>query len=1576
MASPCVYTYKGKDYTYDEFASLLHDGELANLSNSGVVKGDFLKSMPKELISAKEIVSETPIAPKENDEVELSPRIKGGLPRTMIFKDGEWQQKVGGQISPIGESAKQEAQTKFDETKTQGDITSNGSVRPTTEQIGEVAVTEKPTAEVTETEAVESAIDPRTSEGDTVKEYLADVIPIIKFNSEGDNEILTGDDAVSAENIIEEVIRSAISPKQAIAEANKKGFVFRNGAEKESFRQFVADRIEGRTNDNFANWRKDTNKKQAKVEPTRKETRIKATEAKIDEIANSLKGLESVFGIKIKADTNGDNIQGTSRDQLIDFIAKTAKEIAKTGIEIDEAIRSVIAELKKSYDVDIEVDEVKGFVKSKAEKQPVQEKIQPKGEPSKDARREKSSEEIASELGISHDEYLDLKELVANEPKSGRFNEYLSGDTIASVFGEKPTNDQQYEQLVLMNAIQHGNAVLDKAKEIFGQDYFAKTLQFLQDAKLPNFEKAVVYAAMENEIDTLVKADPTNPLLRETQRLIYTDSQANLRNSSKGINAGRLRRIHNAIKNGYDVEKLVSGIVTPAQEEAKEVLRNAVPSGENLNQVSESEENAESEGRKYTEEEFQEALKKAVQDFKSKSRNDLSKKGKDIADKIRRLKLNKDVARADLSLGAYDLAIETIAQLVEKGSTVAQAIKNVLSDPQFSQVDADKLRQDILGVIRTPKIRDVVKQALIDAGFSREITVTKDGVKQKKQILDWVKLTGRMNTVEALRKNVEPQLRAQGYTDSQIDEISSELEAEYLRLTESIAERAMAELERRNQITPTPSRKSDLERLVEYHSKGLFSEDAAKYERLINKIVGISQRDQAVLDKIEAEIEKIKNLRETKIDGRVADPKTLESQESQIAQSIRNIIAWANFANSPIKYKVAVILADIMGISRAAVLANLYNGLQNIYSGRRAVLLAKAKFKFKGYSTKALDSAFNELQNVVMRDVLTNRGLDFGDNVSPFSHHSMLVEKIKDRISKEKSPSKQRALIGALNTLEGRLLLNVMDSRFKSKIVNIDFVMNLVDVLMSERQGQKRMTKQEAVEFVSDALTGVNLENAKKLAEKFIDDVNAMEENTLPKNKDAITRLAFDIVRQNLTSGNYFTMEEINEIYQTSMISGGLNIGHEPNNMVSIQIQQWNNWMEKQIEDAIKNKDWDKATKYAYYGMVYKNFVNPYVGGGMSWALLEAEAGTPLGLYTGIKKMRSNKEIDLLTAQGKKDLKETLKNKRDAESKLFRGIWGTMISLSTYLAYQGLKALAVAGDDDEENARIYNQYLKDNPEQRKIFDKFAPEVLAAYLATEDERVSKYLLNKLGYKTDQNDNLLLLIKSLQDKNTSSLGVLGALLGQVFSTPGAWRVVRDTQRLSRELKGEPMNQTQFKVTSFLNGYFKGAFIDYIGKRPGVNYDLERVKKEFENERTKFTKETNSIADDIVDGKLTIPQAEKIFIEKYKDKPELLKKSIKIAVNAIKDQAVRDALRDEPTWYMEMYNERTSYAKAYIFYQNVFQNKSSKEVEKIYQDKNFVKNMDVLSKSMSDEMVAEIMKAVIEFKDVEEQKKAKAK
>jgi hypothetical protein len=47
MAKPCIYTYKGKQYTYEELSAHLHDGELKTLADANVVQGDFVADIPK-----------------------------------------------------------------------------------------------------------------------------------------------------------------------------------------------------------------------------------------------------------------------------------------------------------------------------------------------------------------------------------------------------------------------------------------------------------------------------------------------------------------------------------------------------------------------------------------------------------------------------------------------------------------------------------------------------------------------------------------------------------------------------------------------------------------------------------------------------------------------------------------------------------------------------------------------------------------------------------------------------------------------------------------------------------------------------------------------------------------------------------------------------------------------------------------------------------------------------------------------------------------------------------------------------------------------------------------------------------------------------------------------------------------------------------------------------------------------------------------------------------------------------------------------------------------------------------------
>jgi len=51
--------------------------------------------------------------PQEGDAVEIAPAREGGSSRKMVFKDGQWKQEVGGQITSVGESVQKQAQEAF-----------------------------------------------------------------------------------------------------------------------------------------------------------------------------------------------------------------------------------------------------------------------------------------------------------------------------------------------------------------------------------------------------------------------------------------------------------------------------------------------------------------------------------------------------------------------------------------------------------------------------------------------------------------------------------------------------------------------------------------------------------------------------------------------------------------------------------------------------------------------------------------------------------------------------------------------------------------------------------------------------------------------------------------------------------------------------------------------------------------------------------------------------------------------------------------------------------------------------------------------------------------------------------------------------------------------------------------------------------------------------------------------------------------------------------------------------------------------------------------------------------------------
>ena len=64
----------------------------------------------------------------------------------------------------------------------------------------------------------------------------------------------------------------------------------------------------------------------------------------------------------------------------------------------------------------------------------------------------------------------------------------------------------------------------------------------------------------------------------------------------------------------------------------------------------------------------------------------LSQSGKELADKIRKFKSPKGALQSDITFGLRNAAVEAVAQIVEQGAKLADAIKQVLQDEKFKKV--------------------------------------------------------------------------------------------------------------------------------------------------------------------------------------------------------------------------------------------------------------------------------------------------------------------------------------------------------------------------------------------------------------------------------------------------------------------------------------------------------------------------------------------------------------------------------------------------------------------------------------------------------------------------------------------------------------------------------------------------------------------------------------------------------------------------------------------------------------------------------------------------------------------------
>jgi hypothetical protein len=419
--------------------------------------------------------------------------------------------------------------------------------------------------------------------------------------------------------------------------------------------------------------------------PSRKEKRIKAVEASIDDIANSAKSLEKIFGIKIKADFGDGKSQGVSREQLIDFIATTAKAIAKTGIEIDEAIRTVIDELKKSYEVDIEAKDVfdKHFAKE---------------EVPADFERKQGKKSVAGRMASGNSTII--KKAIAN-------------------------NSLDYE-------IENQKIAKEKAEAFVEEVGFDNALIAVRDGLVDGGQGAFIYARaieiLEQEINNLKGEDKLDAIADYQNLLDEIAVELDLRSRKYGQFISALANIYYSSKGRYNLTKMVKdykaengGVIS------KEVLEKLKNVEEKLKVAEEK--LAELEAKKRIEEE-NEAFNNIIEAVARKKRiNSNAKitdkqKAKAFADKLLSYKISN---RANLSAAtpfsvAYDLAIDAAAKVIITTGIISDAIKAGVDSIRNAKLSKDEQEQALSDLF------DLFDDSDVNTGQRGMMSISEEGV--------------------------------------------------------------------------------------------------------------------------------------------------------------------------------------------------------------------------------------------------------------------------------------------------------------------------------------------------------------------------------------------------------------------------------------------------------------------------------------------------------------------------------------------------------------------------------------------------------------------------------------------------------------------------------------------------------------------------------------------------------------------------------------------------------------------------------------------------------------------------------
>lgn len=831
-------------------------------------------------------------------------------------------------------------------------------------------------------------------------------------------------------------------------------------------------------------------------------------------------------------------------------------------------------------------------------------------------------------------------------------------------------------------------------------------------------------------------------------------------------------------------------------------------------------------------------------DGKSTVWNDkISELEKELKDLREQKKVVKSKVVAKQPLTDEEISQQKLAKKLEQREKVlADLIAGKKNDVNGKSSDwsaeISKVNAEIEGLRNAQKnqnkseqsTRDIVKQALIDAGFSREVKIK--GVVKK--LLDWKKLAGEAGSIANIRKNVEEALKGGKYTDTEIEDMKDALEKEYVRLSEDIIEKGLNELVNRNAERKPVNTKSAAKKLAELYNYGLFEKSKDSYEKIINSVLGFNELDQKAFD----EMKQIAKGYAVLMDSGLSDTE-LKDAINTLSRRQARLVATLAFSRGEWHTKLALALSEITNLSTRFKLVNLGNLAENISSGmmaRAANNMMDAMVNgLKG--TKTSNKAITKQSKINARAKLKGITFDaaesYGDTSSLLLNHSAVEDYFNNATT-------NKLYHGLISTYMAKPILEGADSFNKILITEAKMVRATIKVLQA-----KGMSNADALDYVAKAITGESMAEALVKAKTLIDKVNKESGKKLLNDTDsAIKSLAADIVKESLVSGGQISETELKAIYNAAYKSAGKDIGHVSNNWVTTQISIVGKQNEKRIEDAIKERQWGVASKEILNQAVWKNGVSTFIGGGTNWFIKGLQkAANPLSLISlsgDYSRLKMAGKLDVTTDEGIKNMEESLYRGMNLRSTAATMVMGAMITATI------IGSMKATGGDDE-----IAEWLKNNPWAKKFFDKMVPDAVVLMLAIKDKDYGRYIAKMINVKADFFDdqkNIGKILEKYADgytqndnvKISEASGDLGVMIGKRFDFLGPVKAIKDSKQIYKGVVKGEFDKSDYYTSGFLNGFFQGGVVEAFGLRKDPDFvDQNNPEGKF-NKKQKDIKE----------------------------------------------------------------------------------------------------------------------------------------